>query len=108
LANEFALMLAILNMTQLVLYIALLSLLGQAVLHVLAGQGRASNVFYRVLQLLGSPFTRALRRVAPRAMGDSQVAWLTFAVLACLYALVTLARAEMCVSGGLLGQAGCR
>ena len=101
-------MLTLLNLMQLVLYIALLTLVGQGVLHVLAGPGRSGNVFYRLLQLVGSPFTRTVRRLAPRALGDSQVAWLTFALLAVLYAAVTVARADWCISGGLLGQAGCR
>lgn len=101
-------MLTLLNLTQLVLYIALLALMGQGVLHVLAGPGRSGNVFYRVLQLLSSPFTRTLRRLAPRALGDAQVAWLTFVLLAALYGVVTVARADWCISGGLLGQAGCR
>ncbi len=101
-------MLTLLNLTQLVLYIALLAMMGQAVLHVLAGPGRSGNVFYRVLQLLSCPFTRSLRRLAPRAVGDAQVAWLTFFLLAALYGVVTVARADWCISSGLLGQAGCR
>lgn len=101
-------MLTLLNLTQLVLYIALLALMGQGVLHVLAGPGRSGNVFYRVLQLVSSPFTRMLRRLAPRALGDAQVAWLTFVLLAALYVVVTVARADWCLSAGLLGQAGCR
>jgi hypothetical protein len=82
--------------------------MGQGVLHVLAGAGRERNVFYRVLQLVGSPVTRALRRLAPCAFSDAQVAWLSFALLLALYAAVTVARADLCLSGGLLGQAGCR
>ncbi len=101
-------MLTFLNLTQLVLYIALLSLAGQGVLHVLAGSGRDRNVFYRVLQLVGSPVTRAVRRLAPRAIGDAQVPWLSFFLLLSLYAAVTVARADLCIAGGLLGQAGCR
>jgi hypothetical protein len=101
-------MLTLLNLTQLVLYIALMALAGQGLLHVLAGPGRAGNVFYRLLQLVGSPFTRTLRRLAPHALGDAQVAWLTFALLLALYLVVTVARADWCITGGLLGQAGCR
>ena len=101
-------MLTFLNLTQLVLYIALLALMGQGMLHLLAGPGRGSNVFYRVLQLVGSPVTRALRRLLPSAFSDAQVAWLSFALLAALYVTVTVARADLCITGGLLGQAGCR
>ena len=101
-------MLTLLNLTQLVLYIALLALLGQGVLHVLAGPGRQSNVFYRLLQAVVSPFRSVLRRLAPRALGDGHVSVLTFVLLAALYVVVTLARADWCVTSGLLGQAGCR
>ncbi len=101
-------MLTLLSLTQLVLYIALLALIGQGLLHVLAGVGRDNNVFYRVLQLVGSPVTRALRRLAPRAFSDAQVAWLSFVLLLALYVAVTVARADLCIAGGLLGQAGCR
>jgi uncharacterized protein YggT (Ycf19 family) len=101
-------MLTVLNLIQLVLYIALLALVGQGALHVLAGSGRASNPFYRVLQWVGSPFTRSLRRLTPQALGDGQVALLTFLLLALLYLVVTVARADWCLSHGLLGQAGCR
>lgn len=101
-------MLTFLNLTQLVLYIALLALAGQGVLHVLAGPGRDGNPFYRLLQQVGRPFTLSVRRLAPRALGDAQVAWLTFALLASLYVVVTVARADWCLSHGLLGQAGCR
>lgn len=101
-------MLILLNLAQLVLYIALLAFVGQAVLHVLAGPARDANVFYRLLQLVVSPFTRMLRRLTPGTVGDGRVAWLSFVVVVVLYAVVTVARAHWCLSGGLLGQAGCR
>jgi hypothetical protein len=43
-------MLIVINLAQVVLYVALLALAGQGVLHLLAGPGRADNVFYRLLQ----------------------------------------------------------
>ena len=46
-------MLDFLKLAQLVLYIALLSLLGQGVLYLLAGARRDGNVFYRLLQAVG-------------------------------------------------------
>jgi uncharacterized membrane protein len=100
-------MLTLLNLIQLVLYIALLALLGQGVLHVLAGPGRNSNLFYRILQAVGSPFMSLIRRLAPRPVSDAQVAVLTVGLLAACYAAVTVARAAWCVTRGLLGQAGC-
>jgi uncharacterized protein YggT (Ycf19 family) len=101
-------MLTLLNLIQLVLYIALLALLGQGVLYVLAGPARQGNVFYRLLQVVGNPFRRVLRRLVPQTLGDGHVSVLTFALLAALYVVVTFARADWCVTSGLLGQAGCR
>jgi len=101
-------MLTALNLIQLVLYIALLALAGQGVLHVLAGASRASNPFYKLLQLVGSPFVNGLRHLVPRALGATQVALFTVVLLLVLYVIVTLARADWCLSHGLLGQAGCR
>lgn len=101
-------MLTLLNIAQLVLYIALLALMGQALLHLMAGARRDTNVFYRLLRLLSKPFTLPMRKLTPRVMPDAQVSWLTFLVLLVLYAVVTFERADLCVTSGQLGQAGCR
>ena len=50
-------MLNVLNIIQLVLYIALLALVGQGALHVLAGPRRDSNFFYRLLQVIANTLT---------------------------------------------------
>ena len=101
-------MLTLLNMLQLVLYIALLALLGQGVLYVLAGSRRDQNIFYRLLQVVGKPFTWPVRRITPRQVGDAQVPVVTFLLLLVLYAVVTFERADLCISAGLVGQEGCR
>ncbi len=101
-------MLQILNLLQLVLYIALLSLLGQAFLYLLAGARREGNVFYRLLKLIARPFTWTVRRLTPRQVADHHVPWVTFGLLVVLYAVVTFERADLCVTGQMLGQPGCR
>lgn len=101
-------MLTFLNMLQLVLYIALLALLGQGVLYVLAGSRRDQNVFYRLLQVVAKPFTWPVRRITPRQVSDAQVPLVTFLLLLVLYAVVTFERADLCISAGLVGQEGCR
>lgn len=100
-------MLTLLNATQLVLYIALLALIGQAALHLLAGRARDTNPFYRVLQWLSKPFTSAVRRITPRRISDTQVPWVTFCLLAALYLWVTLERIDLCVSSHWVGRSGC-
>lgn len=101
-------MLTLLNALQLVLYIALLALLGQGVLYVLAGERRDSNFFYRLLQVLGKPFTLPMRLATPRQVADRLVPVITFFVLAVLYAVVTFERADYCISHRMVGQEGCR
>lgn len=101
-------MLTLLNLIQLVLYIALMALLGQGVLYVLAGARRDTNFFYKLLQVLGKPFTWPVRKITPKLVSDAQVPLVTFLLLSVLYVVVTFERADLCVTSGLLGQAGCR
>jgi hypothetical protein len=99
-------LLTLLNMAQLVLAIALLALLGQAVLHVLAGPGRQANVFYQLLRLLSRPFTASVRLLTPRQLPDAQVPWLTFLLLLLLSFTVFVERGFLLCEQ--LGYTGCR
>ena len=101
-------MLTVLNAIQLVLYIALLSLLGQGILYVLAGANRDANFFYKLLQVLAKPFSWVVRKVAPRQVSDQHVPIVTFFLLLIIYAIVTFERADLCVSSNMLGQTGCQ
>lgn len=91
----------LLNALQLVLYIALLALLGQGALKLLAGAGRERNMFYRVLRTVGQPFTRLVRRLTPARIADRHVPWLSFVVLLCAYVAVTLWKIALCLSSGM-------
>ena len=75
-------MLNVLNILQLVLYIALLALLGQGLLYVLAGAKRDGNFFYQLLQILSKPFTWVVRKITPNKVADHQVPIVTFFLLA--------------------------
>jgi hypothetical protein len=101
-------MLTFLNIIQLVLYIALLALVGQGILFVLAGDKRESNFFYKLLQVLSKPFTLVVRTITPKRVGDSQVPIVTFFLLVVIYAVVTLERTELCVGSNMVGKAGCK
>ncbi|MDO9095103.1 MAG: hypothetical protein Q8R98_20295 [Rubrivivax sp.] len=101
-------MLTVLNVVQLILYIALLALIGQGILYVLAGAKRDSNFFYKLLQVLSKPFTLPVRKITPRQVSDAQVPLVTFLLLAILYAVVTFEKADLCVTSNMLGQPGCR
>ena len=101
-------MLTVVNALQLILYIALLALAGQAVLFVLAGAKRESNFFYKMLQVLTKPFTVPVRKLTPRLVADQHVPVVTFLLLLVVYAIVTFERANLCITGQLVGQAGCQ
>ena len=98
-------MLTFLSFTQLALYIALLSLLGQGVLYVLAGAKRESNVFYKLLQVVAKPFTLPVRKLTPRQVSDAQVPIVTFFLLLVVYAVVTFEKISLCLATNM---AGCR
>lgn len=101
-------MLIVLNALQLILYIALLSLAGQAVLFVLAGARRDTNFFYKLLQVLTKPFTLPVRKLTPKLVADQHVPVVTFLLLLVIYAIVTFERANLCVTQQMVGQAGCQ
>lgn len=96
-------MLTFLNLLQLVLYIALLALLGQGVLFVLAGAKRHQNIFYQLLQVLSKPFTLPVRKITPRQVSDQQVPVVTFFLLLVIYAIVTFEKISLCVGSGMEG-----
>ncbi|RZT93756.1 hypothetical protein [Rivibacter subsaxonicus] len=98
-------MLNALNIAQLVLYIALLALLGQGALYVLAGAKRDQNLFYQLLQMVSKPFTVVVRKLTPAKVADRQVPIVTFFLLLLIYAVVTLEKMSLCVS---LEMVGCR
>jgi hypothetical protein len=93
--------LTFLTLLQAVLYIALLALLGQGVLYLLAGERRSSNFFYQLLQLLSKPFTVPVRLVTPHQVADKHVPIVTFFLLLLVYAIVTFERIDLCLAVGM-------
>ena len=94
-------MLLFLNIAQLILYIGGLSLIGQALLFVLSGQKRDTNLFYQLFQILNKPWTAMARFISPKQIADHQIPFVAFCILAILYIVVTLAKIEHCVSIGV-------
>jgi hypothetical protein len=95
-----------LNILQVLLYIPLLSLLGQGALFVLAGGRHRNNFFYKLLATLSSPFTMLVRKLTPKSLSDGQVGFITFMLLAVCSFVVFAERGYLfCVE---LGHADCR
>jgi cytochrome b561 len=99
-------MLQFLNIAQVVLYVAMLALLGQGLLFVLAGAKRDSNFFYKLLQVISKPFTLPMRKVTPRQVADEHVPLITFFLLLVISFTVFVERGYlMCEQ---LGYTDCR
>ena len=98
-------MLNLLNIIQLVIYIALLALVGPGVLLMLAGARREGNVFYRLLQVISKPFTVLVRWITPKQVDDRHVPVVTFLLLLIVYAVVTFEKINLCMAANM---AGCR
>jgi hypothetical protein len=75
----------LLGIVQLVVAIALMGLIGQAVLYVLAGSNRESNVFYRIIKTIPSPFVRLFRMITPRFVDDRFVPFAAFCGLSAVF-----------------------
>lgn len=85
-------MLQFLNILQAILYVPLLSLLGQGALFILAGGRHRDNFFYRVLVTLASPFTVVVRKLTPKSLSDGQVGVITFMLVVVLSFMVFVER----------------
>jgi len=70
---------------QLIVAIALMGLIGQAILHVLAGAGREKNLFYQIIRIIPSPFVKLFRWVTPKVFPDRVIPFATFCGLAAIY-----------------------
>jgi hypothetical protein len=96
-------MLTVLNILQLVLYIALLAFVGQGVLFVLAGAKRETNFFYGILKIVTKPFTAVVRKLTPAKVADQHVPLVAFFLLLIAYAVVTFEKISLCVNAQMVG-----
>lgn len=91
----------IINIVQLICYIALLALAGRFVLGLLAGQKRESNVFYQLLHVMCKPFLAAARLISPKQVIDRHIPLVAFLALAFIYVVVTFEKIQLCMKIGL-------
>ena len=74
-----------LGIIQLIVAIALMGLIAQAVLYVLAGRNRDNNVFYKIVQTIPMPFVKLFRLITPRAIDDRFVPFAAFCGLSAIF-----------------------
>lgn len=94
-------MLILVSILKLLAEIALLALLGQGVLALLAGQKRDKNLFYQLLQIVTRPFVVGARFITPRAVLDRHVPIVAFLLLFFVWAGATFAKISICVQIGV-------
>lgn len=95
-------MLTVATTVKLLAEIALLALLGQWMVGVLAGANRASNPVYRVLQLVGRPWLRTARWLSPRVVADRHLPWVAGFLLLLAWVLAAFVKVAICLQIGLM------
>jgi hypothetical protein len=86
---------------KLICEIALLALLGQGILFVLAGPNRDANFFYQMLKVLAKPFTWVARKITPPLVAERHVPFVAFFLLTVIWAVVTFEKIRHCVAVGV-------
>ena len=94
-------MLIFVSIVKLVAEIALLALLGQGVLALLAGAKRDQNLFYQLLQVMTRPFIAAARYITPKVVLDRHVPIVAFFLLFFVWVAATMTKISICVQIGV-------
>jgi hypothetical protein len=76
--------------------VALLFLLGQGLLALLAGQRCHTNTMYKLFLIVTAPVLKAARRVTPRQIIDKHVPFIAFAVLFWLWIVLAWLKKLYC------------
>ncbi len=76
---------------QLIVAIALMGLLGQGVLYILAGSNREKNIFYQVVRIIPSPFVKLFRLLTPKVFPDRVMPFAAFCGLSAIFLWLALA-----------------
>ena len=94
-------MLLLVTTVKLIAEIALLALLGQWLLGLLAGAKRDKNIFYQLLQILGRPFVAVARLVSPKLVVDRHLPLVAFFLLLFVWLGVTILKIQTCMQIGV-------
>jgi hypothetical protein len=91
----------IVSAVKLMAEIALMALLGQWLLGLLAGAKRETNFFYQLLKVITNPVTKAARWVAPRVVLDRHIPLVAFLLMGFTWIATTLMKIGLCVEAGV-------
>jgi hypothetical protein len=94
-------MLFFITLLKTIVEIALMALAGQWVLGILAGAKRDRNVFYKVLEVVASPFVRLVRFITPKVVLDRHIPLAAFLLLCVGWLVLTATRISLCLETGV-------
>ena len=80
--------------------VALLSLLGQAMIGFLAGGAREKNPIYSLFAIITRPPIQIVRLMAPKAIHDKHIPYLAFFILFWLWILLASIKHSLCQMSG--------
>ena len=98
-------MLLMVMTVKLITEIALMALLSQWLLGLLAGAKRETNMFYKLLQVITGPFIKLTRLVSPRFVLDQHIPLAAFVLLSMLWFVAVIAKINLCLQ---IGPGACR
>jgi hypothetical protein len=78
------------GIVQLLATLALLFMLGQGVLFILAGRNRDRNLFYQLLQVITRPVLRFTRWVTPRVVVDRHIPFVAFLFVGWIWVILAV------------------
>lgn len=94
-------MLAVASTIKLISEIALLALLGQWLLGLLAGAKKEQNLFYQILQIMTRPFVSVARLLTPKLVLDRHVPLVAFLLLIFIWLGATIYKIQTCLQIGV-------
>ncbi len=94
-------MLAVASIIKLIAEIALLALLGQWLLGLLAGARKEQNLFYQILQIMTRPFVSVARLLTPKLVLDRHVPLVAFLLLLFIWLGATIYKIQTCLQIGV-------
>lgn len=94
-------MLLLVTSAKLIAEIALMALLGRWLLGLLAGTRREHDIFYKLFDVVASPFVKLTRRLMPRAVRDRHIPLAVFLLVSVLWMVSTAAKISLCLQSGV-------
>lgn len=94
-------MLAVASTVKLIAEIALLALLGQWLLGLLAGAKKDQNLFYQILQIVVRPFVSVARLVTPKFVLARHLPLVAFLLLLFVWIGATMLKIQTCLQMGV-------